>query len=264
MFRHGIHLKKVVKAKGVYSVWNIESKLSENPSTNTNLLYVMNEIAARYVELIPEGPPLGYKVMTIFEDTTPNIRANGMIGDYHVGITVTENYWAQLAYQFSHEICHIYTSPIATCWFFESISMMSSLYFLNYLSKKWEKNEDIRFKDYCQSLIRYRQAAISKDLDKLNLQGQNRQTFIKNIDFKNLHHYDRPKQTLIALELLEIFEIDENAWRILPFFYKTWCSSMEIRQGESSVVEDINIQMLADFVPDDLQKTVEKLISVFL
>ncbi len=246
-------------------MWNIESKLSKKLATNADLLYVMNEIAARYAQLIPIGPPLGYKAMTIFEDDLPNVRANGMIGGYHVGLTVTENYWAQLIYQFAHEICHIYTSPIATCWFFESISTMSSLYFLNYLSKKWEESEDVRFKYYCQPLISYKQALISKDLDKLNLKGQDSQTFIKNTNFKALHHYnDRTTQTLIALELLKIFEVDEDAWRILPCFYDVWCSEMEIKPGMLYVIEDLRVQSLAETVPKDMQETAGKIISVFL
>ncbi len=193
--------------------------LNNNASINNDVRAVCQDITEHYKTLIPNGPPLGLKLIYVIHNpSTPITFVNGLPDYYTIGLTTNERFYAQIAYQFSHELTHIYCDPRITNWFIESICEMTSPYFLEYLSNKWASTPPFsHWKEYSQKFEEYKQNRI-KEVEtnlKISTHGEfeNKfQTVLKTID----KPYDRDSNTVIALRLLDIFKKNNNSWKLLP------------------------------------------------
>jgi hypothetical protein len=104
--------------------------ISNNESINNDILTVCKEITEHYKTLVPNGPPLERKPLhIIYNPSTPITSINDLPQHYTIGLATNERFYAQIAFQFAHELTHIYCDPRITNWFIESICEMASLYF---------------------------------------------------------------------------------------------------------------------------------------
>ena len=87
----------------------------------------------------------------------------GPNNEYIVMLDVKGRYWAQLAYQFSHEVCHLLTNYdlapnniTRQQWFEESMCEAFSLFVLKKMAKQWEVEAPYpNWKSYAPELARY-------------------------------------------------------------------------------------------------------------
>jgi hypothetical protein len=139
----------------------------------------------------------------------------GTKGEYQVRLDTGGLLWAQYTYQFSHEFCHIlcgYDDDENPCkWFEESLCELASLFVLRRSAETWKTNPPYpHWKDYAPSLKSYAD-------DRMNAAplppGQtlaayyrgNAEAFAKNAT-------DRPKNTVVAVQLLPLFEKTPEHW----------------------------------------------------
>ncbi len=87
----------------------------------------------------------------------------GKNNEYIILLDVKGRYWAQLSYQYSHEICHLLTNYdlapdniTRQQWFEESLCEAFSLFTLKRMAKHWQENPPYpRWKEYSSSLQDY-------------------------------------------------------------------------------------------------------------
>ncbi|MGE0079665.1 MAG: hypothetical protein AB7U81_00040 [Thiohalomonadaceae bacterium] len=103
---------------------------------------VVNSAAEVLLEPIPRHRPLAIHVTNA--DTGPKVlKKRNARGEYRVQLNVHGRYWAQAAYQFSHELCHVLTNFDArerageTRWFDEALCEAVSLYTLTRMAERW-------------------------------------------------------------------------------------------------------------------------------
>lgn len=163
-------------------------------------------------------------------------------GRIAIGLTTQGPYWAQFAFQFSHEFCHALAGhsndwrkrkiqgPSANHWFEESLCEVASLFALRAMGKSWETAPPYpNWKSYGQALTTYagdRMKESAKDLPetaplipwlKKNLTEMQRKSTL------------REKNNVVAGRLLPIFENEPSGWESV-----TWLNLVE-RKPQATV-----------------------------
>lgn len=146
---------------------------------------------------------------------------------YVVHLTARNDAWFQYAYQFSHELCHIYSrfdhkdrhgDEVATGnqWFEESLCETAALYTLKRLAAAWTDQPPGRqwlgygpvltaYADFLQSQA-HRHLPATRTFDQWY---QENQTALRESP------YLREKNELVASALLPLFEQDPGRWRAI-------------------------------------------------
>lgn len=166
---------------------------------------------------IIDNKPLGYPIcldnnQTIFLSTSGN------------------TYWAQNAYQLSHELCHHFIkkkSPTGdNSWFEESICELSSLYFLSVLASNWEKSPVVKKTNYSVSLKEY-YSDVLKNSARINLKSLNVK-ISKLYKEMNEDPYLRDKNKCVAIKMLPIFTEFPSLWKDVYLIRK--CNISDLRR----------------------------------
>ena len=148
-------------------------------------------------------------------------------GAYAVLLNVKDTRWDQFAYQFSHELCHIFTNyeqrKTATQnrdhqWFEESLCEMVSLFTLDRLASRWEQSPPYaRWQDYAPAFREYAARLLTEQHRQWpsnqmisDWYGQNRTQLEDN-------PYLRDKNALVAGQLLALFDSEPGALETLGF-----------------------------------------------
>ena len=152
--------------------------------------------------------------------------ARGPGGRYEVRLATGKLYWSQYAYQFGHELMHIYCNyregDDSTDWFEETLCETSSLFVLRRMAEAWEKKPPFpNWKDYSASLRDY----AARRIEEHALPRQGRKTLAA---FYALHAADLPRgrhdepqrravYSTMATALLPLFEEKPEQWAAVEF-----------------------------------------------
>lgn len=104
---------------------------------------VVSSAAEALLALVPRHRPLTIHVSN--GHSGPKVfRNKNARGQYRVQLAVSGRYWAQLAYQFSHELCHVLSNfdartarGASTRWFDEALCEAVSLHTLTRMAERW-------------------------------------------------------------------------------------------------------------------------------
>lgn len=143
--------------------------------------------------------------------------------EYVVHLSARDKHWYQYAYQFAHELCHIYSNfdhkerndkdEITTInqWFEESLCEAASIFTLQSLAKSWEQSPPARnWVGYAQVFASY--------ADHLLAQAHRHLPSVQSIVHWYEEHeaslrenpYLRKKNEFVATALLQMFEQDPH------------------------------------------------------
>lgn len=136
-------------SRGWYGADPIDIKAVSQSAASTLLKYMPSGLSLNPVILKNDnkGP------MTLFN--------RGKQSEYIILVNISGQYWAQLAYQFSHELCHILSNYEATKrdenqWFEESLCEAASIHAVNQMSNIWKTNPPYpSWQNYSTSLQSY-------------------------------------------------------------------------------------------------------------
>ncbi|HPY39149.1 MAG TPA: hypothetical protein PLM98_01420 [Thiolinea sp.] len=146
-------------------------------------------------------------------------------GEYIVVLDVKGNYWSQLAYQFSHETCHLLSNyDLAPSnyshqqWFEESLCEAFSLFSLSKLADQWEVNPPYAsWQDYAPELRHYladmqkeEQRSLAPNL--ATWYEQNKTTLEADPYAK-----DRTLNKKMSSHLLKIFAAQPETWAAINY-----------------------------------------------
>jgi hypothetical protein len=238
--------------------------LNKDASICNDIKAVCVDISEHYKTLIPDGPPLGYKQLSIiYNPSMPMTFVNGLPTNYSIGLSENGRLYNQIAYQFAHELTHIYCDPRVTNWFIESVCEMASLYFLEYLANKWKTSPPYpMWQDYASKFSDYGENRIQEVLSSFKIANASDIDYqFKNITATISEPYNRNANTIIAIKLIDIFKNNINAWKILPLLGQ--CTDKILSDGcfhENSILD---FGKLVSFVSAGERKIAEDLNKLF-
>jgi len=152
-------------------------------------------------------------------------------GRIAIGLSARDNHWAQYAFQFAHEYCHALINygnnrggvarraPYPNLWLEESLCETGSLFTLQALSRSWLVAPPYQvWRDYAPWFSAYLE-------ERQRLPGYHLPAGTPFMVWFRAHEPDlrgdgtrRDRNTIIAAQLLPIFEKEPRGWGALAFF----------------------------------------------
>lgn len=145
-----------------------------------------------------------------------------------VGLAAEGYMWSRYAYQFAHEFCHALISHSndwrrlwrktehANQWLDEAFCETASLFSLRAMAQTWKTNPPFRnWKSYAPHLASYAQARMDNPKHRLPADTRFADWFAAELPGLRKAWSQREKNTLIAQQLLPLFEAQPTGWESL-------------------------------------------------
>jgi hypothetical protein len=189
-------------------------------------------------------------------------------GRISIGLSSRDTYWAQYCFQFAHEFCHTLANfsdhprrserfpPTANLWLEESLSETASLFTLRALSRSWRSAPPYPlWRDYAPSFNDYVEKRLALPENHLPTGTPFLVWFHENQGALRQNPAMRDRNTIIATQLLPLFEVEPQGWEALTF----------LNRGASDENQSL-ARHLAEWrsqCPSDLRPFISKLAAVF-
>ncbi|QTR51293.1 hypothetical protein [Candidatus Thiothrix anitrata] len=200
------------------------------------------------------------------EDAPRAMYAKGPNGEYIVQVQASGNYWARIAYQFSHEMCHLMSNydlapdnVSGQQWFEEALCEAFGLFTLERMADAWAENPPYpNWRDYAPHLREYSQ----------NNQQETHRQLPKGM--KMPAWYQQYREVLRADPYAQDRDLNEVVSnQLLPILSSTpqgWTAINYLNLGEAS--KDLSLETYLDDwlknAPPDLQEPVSKIQKLLL
>ena len=171
--------------------------------------------------LIPQFPNhASARIGVAFSDSGPRVLGQKAAdGAYQVLLNVHGARWDQFAYQFSHELCHIFTnfehreigSPGSRShqWFEETVCEVVSLVALNRLATSWKESPPHKdWSDYAPAFGRYAERLLASGHRTISPATSMAAWYRENRRSLETDPYLREKNEAVATALLKLLEAD--------------------------------------------------------
>ncbi len=148
----------------------------------------------------------------------------GPNGEFQVRLNTGDRLWAQQAFQFSHEFCHILCNHRPgvnrNLWFEESICEVASLFALRRMSETWQTAPPYpNWKDYSTSLTSYADDRLKKS--KLPPGESLGDWYREHADHFAADPTNRDHNLVVAASLLALFEKQPQQWTAIQYLNGT-------------------------------------------
>jgi hypothetical protein len=159
------------------------------------------------------------------EDAPMVLTSPDQTGAFVVLLNVRGTYWARLAYQFAHELCHVLADPRSFvpdrfAWIEESLCETASLVALRWMARAWAVSPPYpNWRDYSASLAAYEAEHLAQPRRSLHEGVAFRTWLAKRLARLEAEPGRREDATIIARELLPLFEADRAAWGAVRFLH---------------------------------------------
>lgn len=151
----------------------------------------------------------------------------GHDGEYRVHLSARNRGWAQYAYQFGHELCHILSNydqrahdaaRRATQWFEEALCEAAGLYVLRSMAVRWRTDAPYPgWEAYAPSLASYAERLVAEPHRQLP-PGVSATSWLKTrLAVLAADPYRRDDNEVVANLLLPHFERDAARWVVLRY-----------------------------------------------
>ena len=135
-----------------------------------------------------------------------------------IHICCLDTSWAQIAFQLSHELCHLMIGKPVTQnmrWFEECIAGVSSLFFMEKLASIWQQKGLLACPEYAPNILLYVHNRIESITTPCNLFE------VSDPDsnlwkYLTVECYDRTFSISIAKHLLPVFQKFPDLWQVVP------------------------------------------------
>jgi len=147
-----------------------------------------------------------------------------------IGLQTGDRYWAQYAYQFAHEFCHALAGhtndykekwrslETPHLWFEESLCEAASLFALRAMGRSWEIcPPNPGWESYARNLTEYAQDRIDDPKHTLPPNETFQKWFKKHENELRHKWMHREKNTIVAKQLLPLFETEPQAWEAVTY-----------------------------------------------
>ncbi|MBL8482296.1 MAG: hypothetical protein JNJ60_08880 [Rhodocyclaceae bacterium] len=150
-------------------------------------------------------------------------------GYYVVQLTARDIRWNQFAYQFAHELCHIYsnfdhkemhgaTADPSNQWFEEALCEAASLHSLKAMTQAWASEAPSRnLLGYAPAFEAYAKRLLAEEHRQLPAGRSFGDWFAEHYAELRGNPYLRDKNELIATQLLPLFERQPDLWQAIVY-----------------------------------------------
>ncbi len=131
----------------------------------SNIKRLCENVALHFQEQLRDGHKVNGKLTIVYRPNGPIAYYRSYFGgepdEYKIGLSVTDTYWANFAYQFGHEFCHIMENhdelkDNPNDWFHEAICELASLWVIRRMGETWAHSAPYQnWADYRHALIDY-------------------------------------------------------------------------------------------------------------
>jgi len=184
-----------------------------------------------------------------------------------IGLAARDNHWAQYSFQFAHEYCHVlinYSNDergltrdrrYANLWFEESLCETASLFTLRGLSRSWLIAPPYAaWRDYAPWFSAYAQGRLAVPEHHLPAETSFGVWFRANEPALRQDSTRRDRNTIVAAQLLPIFEKEPRGWGALAFLRRAANPNQSLSR---------HFAAWRSSCPRELQRFVAKLAAVF-
>jgi hypothetical protein len=189
-------------------------------------------------------------------------------GRISIGLSSQDTYWAQYSFQFAHEFCHALANfsdnprrsvrfpRTANLWLEESLSETASLFTLRAMSRSWRSAPPYPpWRDYASSYDDYVEKRLALRENHLPAGMPFLVWFRENEDALRQNPAMRDRNTVVATQLLPLFNAEPNGWEALTFLNR---GTLDANQSLAQHLAEWRSQC-----PSDLRRFVSKLAGVF-
>jgi hypothetical protein len=190
-------------------------------------------------------------------------------GRIAIGLATQDTHWAQYSFQFAHEFCHALVNyntssqalvrypRHANLWLEESLCETASLFALRAMGLSWQTNPPHpAWREYAVWFNSYAEERLALAKNRLPLGTQFSIWFRENQSALRRNPTERSRNTIIATQLLPIFEAEPRGWEALAFLNSASINS------KSSLAQ--HLAHWRSRCPQRLRSFVTKVESVFL
>lgn len=176
---------------------------------------VINSAAAELARFVPQRKPDDIRLS--FSDEGPIVLFDRGPGQAHqVRLNVRGRYWAQFAFQFGHEHCHILANyrpgPGENKWFEETLCETASLFVLRRMAETWKTNPPYsNWRDFHASLASYANERMEKS--KLPEGVTLAKWYAEHAEQLRRKSTQRDENCVVAVALLPLFEAEPEHWQ---------------------------------------------------
>jgi len=142
-------------------------------------------------------------------------------GERMILLATSDRKWSQLAFQFSHEYCHVFTKHYLTpldhpfMWFEESICELASLWCLNRMGSDWTVRPPYpNWASYGTSLQEYAANRI-RGVQKYETPDEFREWLDSNLVEMTSNSTNRELNQIVAVQLYPIFQKEPSLWKAI-------------------------------------------------
>jgi hypothetical protein len=178
-------------------------------------------------------------------------------GEFVIRLSVRGNLWNQLIYQFAHEFCHVVADSRTWkndcfAWIEDALCETAALFALRSTANSWRIEPPYpSWRDYAPLLAAYAAERTSHTSRRLPPGLPFSSWLADHLTFLEADPYRRDDNTIIATELLPVFERDRAAWRAARFLHA--CP----RSSEASLADFMNGWAMA--CPSECRDVVESI-----
>jgi hypothetical protein len=227
-----------------------------NPKDITDKMEILYpEINDIYDKLIPNGPFLGKKDITIILNPSNPISYPSLLPNaYLIGLSKGGLIYDQLAYQYAHELCHIYSDPRINNWLIESFCECMSFVILEHLYDHWSKKASITGTEwYAINYKNYLQNSINSYL----VQIEKNENEIKDLDIVDTlesltSNIERKTNFILAYKIFLYYKEYPKVLHLIPYLHFT---SFELNLTPNDLFQTVkpNTEGMDKNIPMDLR-----------
>jgi hypothetical protein len=179
--------------------------------------------AAASFEALGDDEALDFVLEPTPDEDDPPIALSTLspCGAFVVRLNVRGNLWARLAFQFAHEFCHVLADTRTWtldrfAWIEEALCETGSLFALRAMSKTWAVAPPYpTWQAYAVELERYATDRLADPAHSLAVGVKFPEWLGDRLPLLEADSRRRADNTIIARQLLHIFEADARRWRAL-------------------------------------------------
>ena len=144
---------------------------------------------------------------------------------YTIWLSARDHFWCKFAYQFAHEFCHVLSGYESirenpNNWFHESICELASMFTIRCMAVRWLTHPAFPGRtDYAAALSEYGRDLLNKQGSQLSTDmSLNNWLSLNEVVLREAPVHDpdqRSNQTLVAYQLLPIFEKTPGGWNAI-------------------------------------------------
>ncbi len=188
-------------------------------------------------------------------------------GAFLVLLNVQDTRWDQFAYQFSHELCHIFsnsehreTSSDVVArdhqWFEEALCEAVSLFTLKQLASSWEHSPPYpHWKDYAPAFREYAERLLGEKHRRLQLDKSVARWYTENREVLGSNPYLREKNEFLATQLIALLEEAPGSLEAIGY--------LNLEKSSFSKSFEAYLESWYSCCPEEIRDFARRVISLF-